>query len=71
MNKHDCRETYETPEPLEVEMLLNTDKRRITIDDHAAWQASFHGPARMRSTGEVSRLMDLLDELETGKDGNG
>ena len=68
MNKNARCESFTNREPLPVELLLPADKRRITIDDHAAWQASFHGPARMRSTGEVSRLMDLLDELD-GKDG--
>ena len=53
----------------EVELLATENQRRVTVDDHAAWQASFHGPARMRSTGEVSRLIDLLDELD-GKDGS-
>jgi len=30
---------------------------------------SFGGPARMRKTSEVSKLLELLDEIEAGKDG--
>ena len=32
-------------EPLEIELLLPADKRRISVDDHAAFREAIHGPA--------------------------
>jgi len=69
----------------EVEHLLTDDQRRWTIEEHAAWResiapkqdfdeideaaADIPGPVQLRKEREVSRLMSILDELETGKDG--
>ena len=56
-----------TPEPLEVELLLEADKRRVSIEEHAAFQSSLRGPAQSRKEREASRLLNLLDEI--GRDG--
>jgi hypothetical protein len=31
--------------------------------------ADMHGPSRMRKSGEVSKVLDILDSLDSGKDG--
>ena len=69
--------------PLEVETLVSKHARRpveIALDMPKPWpsseaediaraEAEFHGPAQMRKTSEVSRLLSLLDEIGSGKDG--
>jgi len=39
------------------------------LDDDLIVCDPYSGPARMRNTGEVTRLLSLIDSLDAGKDG--
>jgi len=39
------------------------------VDDDLIVCDPYSGPARMRNTGEVTRLLSLIDSLDAGKDG--
>jgi len=49
--------------------LVSTDARRVSVEEHANWQASLRGPAQTRKIGETSRILDLLDELGMEREG--
>lgn len=65
---------------LELDGLLTDDQRRVTVEDHAAFRGSISRPtdrfdeidhavadarpAQRRSDREVSRVLDILDELD-------
>jgi len=40
------------------------------LDDDLIVCDPYSGPARMRNTGEVSRLLSLIDSLDAGQDGS-
>ena len=47
------------PQSIQEEILL--EERRLA--------AEAHGPSRMRNSSEVSKVLDILDSLDSGKDG--
>ncbi len=71
----------------EIEDYLDERDHRVTVEDHQQFReaiapsppldpidealADIPGPAQTRKEGEVSKLLAILDELETGKDGQG
>ena len=59
-----------SPDPLEVELLVPLSKRRtLTVAAHQEFREWLHGPAQTRPESEVSRVHQLLDEIE--EDGEG
>ncbi len=56
------------PVPLAVERLLDSYARRTAPDPPVEELAETHGPARRRNSKEISRVLSILDELETRKD---
>ncbi len=69
-------------EPLSVELLLDADKRRVTVDEHQAFRESISpppafdeideaaavpDPPQKRSDRETNHVLKILDELQRGQ----
>ncbi len=51
----------ETPDMLEGELMAS--RHTITVDQHQEFREWLHGPAQTRKESEVSRVYQLLDEI--------
>lgn len=51
-----------SPDSLDGELLVS--RHTITVDQHQEFREWLHGPAQTRKESEVSRVYQLLDEIE-------